>query len=161
MQGFGAKGALTQVYAKDKIFLQVLPPQQSPEAGEWSFQVIDQTRDTGWTKFLKLPTAAYANTGNTAEVITEDPVIPGTTHTEPFVDLGQVNYSYAEYFTPATDGDGLEINSVTQHRVDMYRSGSLSGLILMVYPTSPPTTSSDSDVTGDAFSTKYTSYWRI
>jgi Peptidase A4 family len=158
-KGFGQKGAFTQVHAGDTIFLQVLPPGQSSSPGEWSFEVWDQTTNADWVKFVKLSAAAATDTGNTAEVITEDPVVPSTSNEEPFVYLGPVKYSGAEYFTAAADGDGLDVNAVTQHRVDMYRSGFLSELTLMVYPTST-TTSPGSDIAGDAFSTQYARHWK-
>ncbi len=143
----------TTVHAGDKIFAQVDTPRGSEEAGKWDFYVYDETTDQSWTEYLSLPASAVTNTGDTAEVVTEDPVQDNGTVEAPFVDLGPVTFNSAEYFTGTSLDGSYQVYPVTQHRIDMYRDHLVSLLHLMVYPTQPVND-------GYSFSTKYTSYWK-
>lgn len=157
------------VHAGDQIYAQVTSPAESESSSpnEWDFLLIDYTTDQTWTADYKIPpnkhTGKEPYTGATAEVVTE---WASGTHCPPglsgllchvtgsgkkldgFVDLGQVNYTYADYGT--ADSGLLAIPHGT---IEMW-----VGKHEVVYPTGLKATPG-SDAGIDAFSTKYTSDW--
>jgi hypothetical protein len=147
----GYKGS--KVKAGDHIMAQVTSPaaSESPSSGEWDFMIIDYTSDHTWTASYRIPHSKLPKdnyTGSTAEVTTE--WTQGTVNGKRvgFVDLGQVNYTYADYGTADSS-----LLSILHNEIEMW-----TGKHKMVYPTTLHA-SPGSDAGNDAFSTKYTSDW--
>jgi len=151
------KGKAT-VQPGDQIDAEVYTPAESPHRGSWLFEVSDQ-RDgvlvNQWTKYITLPKGTYSGkpglldslNRETVEVITE---CPGTNKGQAgFVDLGPVNYTYADYFVTNTE-NGYSIASTPINLVHRSRVAVSPG---------KPYTPEGSDIAKDAFNTNYAKGW--
>ena len=138
----------------------MLTPAYSLRAGSWEFALWDYRAGnvvSQWTVYQTLPKGTYSGKPGllsgldqeTIEVITECPATnAGLTG---FVNLGTVNYSYADYAVSNTELG----YSIAGKPIDL-----VHGLpaTLAVYP-GKPSTEPGSDIPGDAFSTLYASNW--
>jgi hypothetical protein len=154
------KGSAT-VQAGDQIYAEVLTPAYSTDPGKWQFAVYDYrggVLSSKWQESLTLPKGTYSGKPGllsaldqeTVEVVTECPATnKGLTG---FVNLGTVNYSYADYTVTNTELG----YSIASKPIDLVHGSPRA--TLAVYP-GKPSASPGSDILSDAFSTLYASNW--